>query len=411
MNDVIDADTGEVLQPETVERSSGAAVAIARAEIDMQVATAKSYPRSLTRVQKYMQQLVTLDEDAAQECIYKLPRGGKAVVGPSIRFAEALKQSWGNCRAEAYISGRNTEEGWVEATGVFLDLETNAATKISRRRRIRDKNNRLFNDDMIIMTENAITSIAMRESILQSIPRPVWRSAYELVLKAVRGDVALLSERREKAITAFAAYGVKPEQVFSMLGVDGLEDVTADHLVDLIAAYQSIKNGEETVEVLFPAGGRSSRGAPITHATVSDALADDAPKEAAKPAEQAKASGGKPAAAKQATKPAADKPAQAAATGEGDSPTDRTTGEGDQAAGEPAQARESAEPEKPAEESPKAIEFTAEDLKAWARKGERAAKFGGKEPPKELREDPAMAPALAAWQAAYDKEMEISRKQ
>lgn len=225
---------------------------VARAEIDMQIATAKKYPRSPKRVQNALLEIVTLDDDAAQECMYSLPRGGKPITGPSIRFAEALKQAWGNCRVATRISEVNKGDGkYVEAESIFHDLETNVATRFTHRRRISGRNGKVFSDDMIMVTGNAACSVAMREAILKSIPKPVWRRAYESVLKTVAGDHTTLAVNRDKAITAFAVFGVTPEQIFAALNVAGKEDIGIDHIPALRGMFAAIKNGEETVESIF----------------------------------------------------------------------------------------------------------------------------------------------------------------
>lgn len=222
-----------------------------RAQFEMQHDIARRYPRSPQRVRSSLLELVTIDEQSAQESIYALPRAGKPVTGPSIRFAESVKQAWGNCTASAEVVDTNREEKYVEAEGVFHDMQTNTITKFRHRRRISGRNGRLFSDDMILVTSNAACSIAMREAILKGVPKPVWRAAHEEVMKIIAGDVKTLNENREKAIKAFAVYGVKPEQIFGALGVSGELDITQEHIVIMRGMFAAIKNGEETVESIF----------------------------------------------------------------------------------------------------------------------------------------------------------------
>lgn len=225
--------------------------AIERAEIDMQIATARAYPRSPKQVASRILNLVTLDEDSAEECTYALPRGGKPIKGPSIRFAEALKQSYGNCRSAARVVDVNKLDKYVEAEGVFFDLETNTATSSRVRRRIVDRSGKLYNDDMILVTGNAACSIAMRNAILGGIPKPLWRAAYDAANRVISGDVTTLAVNREKAFKAFAAFGVKPEQIYAALAINGAEDVTVDHIGVLRGMHSALKNAESTVEEMF----------------------------------------------------------------------------------------------------------------------------------------------------------------
>lgn len=246
------------------------AVGLSRAEIDTQISTARRFPRNLTQVRARLLSLVTLDEETAEECMYALPRGGKPIKGPSIRFAEALQSAYGNCRTAARVVFVDRVEKVVIAEGIFHDLETNAAKRGEVRRRIVDKKGRLFNDDMIAVTGNAAGSIALRNAILGGIPKAVWRAAYGEALKVIAGDVKTLSENRGKALKAFAQFGITPEQVFTALGVAGELDITLDLMPTLRGMYATLKNGESTVEEMF--GGVKGRS---DHATVKDPLADD----------------------------------------------------------------------------------------------------------------------------------------
>ncbi|WP_276200615.1 hypothetical protein [Chelatococcus sp. XZ-Ab1] len=228
------------------------AVALSRAEVDTQIATARAMPRSIQRAVQNILTLATLDEETAEECIYALPRGGKPIKGPSVRLAEIIAGQWGNCRVGARVVHVDRFEKYIEAEGVFHDLETNTATTARVRRRISDKNGRVFNDDMIVVTGNAACAIAKRNAILGAVPKAVWRKAYTAVESVLAGDVKTLVERRDRAMKAFAAFGVTPEQIFTALDVQGVDDITLDHMATLTGMHSSLKTGEATVEEMFP---------------------------------------------------------------------------------------------------------------------------------------------------------------
>lgn len=243
---------GEVLEPGALAAlDSGAVAAMSKAEITAQVETARRYPRSVTRASKNINSLATLDDQAAGECIYALPRGGKPIRGPSIRLAEIVAQQWGNNRVATRVIEVDRREKVIVAEAIFHDLETNAAVKATVRRRISDRQGRILNDDMIVVTGNAASSIARRNAILAGVPKGIWRRAYEAAEGVVKGDVKTLAERRAGSIKAFGTWGVKPEQIFAALGVAGEDEITLEHIPTLIGMFQAIKNGEETVESLF----------------------------------------------------------------------------------------------------------------------------------------------------------------
>jgi hypothetical protein len=227
------------------------AVSLARAEVDQQIATARAMPRSIARAVQNITTLATLDEKSAEECIYALPRGGKPIKGPSIRLAEIIGSQWGNCRIGARVVHVDRIEKYVEAEGVFHDLETNTATTARVRRRISTKAGKVFDDDMIVVTGNAACAIAKRNAILGSVPKAVWRKAYEAVERVIMGDVKTLAERRSRALAAFGAFGVTADQIFGALGVGGEDDIGLEHLSTLTAMRSALKNGEATVEEMF----------------------------------------------------------------------------------------------------------------------------------------------------------------
>jgi hypothetical protein len=225
--------------------------ALMRAEIDIQISTAHAYPRSLTHVARNVTDLVTMSETAAAECMFSLPRGGKPIVGPSIRLAEILFSQWGNCTGGSRTVEVNKAEGYVEAEGIFHDLETNAKTIKRTRRSIKSRSGSVFSDDMIIVTSNAAGAIAFRNAVLAGVPRAVWSEAYIKAEQTVRGDIKTLPERRDDALKAMAAFGLAADDVCQILGIGGHKDIGMEQLVILTGIHNSLKEGEVDAEKLL----------------------------------------------------------------------------------------------------------------------------------------------------------------
>lgn len=276
MNDHTDADIieGEAREVALSDVDSSLAAALAGVEINQQIATARRFPRQLKVVTDRIFNLATLDAESAAENMFVLPRAGKPIAGPSIRFAEILQQSFGNCRAAARVVLVDRVDMFVEAEGVFHDLETNSATSARVRRSIRSREGRCFTEDMIIVTGNAACSIAKRNAILGGVPKPLWRGAYEAVQQTVRGDMKTLVERRSEAIKSFAQFGVTADQVFQALGVAGAEDVMLEHIPLLRGMFATIKNGEATVEEMFATPLSRGPGQPATNTDLKQRLKD-----------------------------------------------------------------------------------------------------------------------------------------
>jgi len=285
------------------------AVSLMRAEVDQQIATARAIPRSITRAVQNIITLATLDEEAAEECIYALPRAGKEIRGPSVRLAEIVASQYGNCRVGTRVVHVDRFEKYIEAEGIFHDLETNYATTARVRRRISDKKGKLLSEDMIIVTGNAACAIAKRNAILGGTPRAIWMKGYREVERVIAGDAQTLASRRDKAIKSFALYGVTPEQVFQAIGVSGMDDIKTDHLPTLRGMFAALKSGESNVEEMFPKTEKIAAGKQ-TIADKLDAVANgggDKNGEAgtASSPKAAASDGGQPEAAAQSTKSAA----------------------------------------------------------------------------------------------------------
>ncbi len=293
MSDVIDNDTGEVTIAEPMEISGAVA-----AEISQQVATAKRYPRRSDKaISQEILSRATLDEETAAECTYSLPRAGKNLTGPSVRFAEIVFASFGNMRAGARFVELDTKDparAAVIIEGVCIDMQMNNGQTVPVRRSITGRKG-IFNADMTNIAFSAGAAIARREAILKTVPKSIWGFAYKAVIAVLQGDAKTLSARRRSAIEAFERMGVQPGQVFKALEVEGEETITIEHMPRLLGMWTALRDGTETIESLF--------GAPAPD-VVKNPLRDH-PDDSAAP--KAAAAGPKP--ETEAPKPAVESPA------------------------------------------------------------------------------------------------------
>lgn len=232
-----------------VTASAGTVALLNASEIDQQIATAHKYPRSVTKFRKRVQEMVTLSDAIAAECIYSLPRDGKVIEGPSARFAEVIANAWGNNRAGARVMSDTGE--FVTAQGVFHDLEANAAITYEVQRRIVGRNGNRFSADMIGVTANAACSIALRNAILKGVPKAFWSEMYEGARQMAKGDVETLPNRRAAVLKDLLGYGIKPEAVYAKLGIAGAADIGLDQLLTLRGVVTAINEGDTTPEQAF----------------------------------------------------------------------------------------------------------------------------------------------------------------
>lgn len=225
-----------------------------KATIDMQITTAKAYPRNIRRATDNAVAVVTMDFETASTCTYAVPRGGKQITGASVHLAKILAQFWGNLRVEAKVI--NIDQKHITSQAVAYDLENNLAIKVEVKRSIVGKFGR-FNDDMITVTGNAGNSIAMRNAILSVIPRAVVDKVYKSALSTITGDIsdkAKLIAKRKQVLDSFnETYGVTEQEVLKVIGKASIDHITSEDLVTLIGIGQAIKDGDVTIEETFRA--------------------------------------------------------------------------------------------------------------------------------------------------------------
>lgn len=222
---------------------------ILKAEIDVQISTAKAYPRSLKMFQDRALTMATLTEDIAETCSYALPRAGKVIEGPTIRLAEIIISTFGNIRSGARIIGNDGKS--VTAQGFCHDLETNNFVAVEVKKRITYKDGRTFNEDMQIMTGNAAAAVALRNAIFKVVPMALIMPIYEKAKEVAKGTAETLITRRNKAVAYFNDLGVKNEQICEVLEIKKIEDIDLDRLMLLTQYRSAIKNGEATIKTIF----------------------------------------------------------------------------------------------------------------------------------------------------------------
>ena len=289
---------------------SGTVALLNKSEIDMQIATAHKYPRSIKRFRDEALAMVTLNEQVAQECIYSLPRKEKDQVtgqwvikpieGPSARFGEVVASAWGNCRAGARIV--SDQGDFVTAQGVFHDLERNVAITYEVQRRITSSNGQRYKPDMIGVTANAACSIALRNAILKGVPKAFWADMYDAAREAAIGNVQTLGARRSRALAVLQKMGVQQETVFTFLKIAGIEDITLEHLGTLFGITTALKEGDTTPEQAFASDATEAASAGPQSKSKSNSAADpknESQSEASEPGDAADKSTVKPASATQ----------------------------------------------------------------------------------------------------------------
>jgi hypothetical protein len=255
--------TDETMPMEIVQND--ALASIERAQVDVQISTARKYPRTLSKVKERMLSFATLDEETASGCFFTLParRGGddKPIQGPSIRMAEIALAAYQHIKAGSRII--NDDGKFITAQAVVHDLENNVSVSIEVRRRVTNKRGERFSDDMIAVTGNAACSIALRNAVFRVVPRALITPVYEAAKRVAVGDVKSLTSKRSQIIARLKQMGATVPAILWAVGADKIEDIDLAKLEVLIGLGTAIKDGEITLEIAFPGASTKEEGRPI----------------------------------------------------------------------------------------------------------------------------------------------------
>lgn len=242
MSDIIEIRQADMLQ------------AINRAEIDIQISTAKQYPRDINAVLNKIETYATMDKETAEECFYVLRREDKQgnqniIEGLSVRMAEIIAGAWGNLRVQARIIGNDGRQ--ITAQAVCHDLETNFAVSKEVKRSILTKKGYTFSEEMQVVTGNAACSIAFRNAVLAVIPKAVTKKVINHVKLVSLGQAIDLETSRKNCLTNLAKAGVNEKMVLFYLGKNSVADIDQEAIFVLRGTWNAIKEGTASVQECF----------------------------------------------------------------------------------------------------------------------------------------------------------------
>jgi hypothetical protein len=241
-----------VLQKKQTEVLDLVPVSATREEIDIQITTAKAYPRDIDQFMDDSLSMATRNDDVAAKCFYSLTKGGKSIEGPSVRLSEIVAVNYGNLRFGQKFVGFTEDGNSVIAEGFAYDLQKNVAARIETTRRIVDKYGKRYGIDVIETTKLAAGAIAKRQAIFQIIPMSFIQEIFEKCKKVAVGDIKSLTARRTKAIEHFTKFGVTIDRILATLGKPSIEEVGLKDLELLLGLSTAIKDGDTDIDTAFP---------------------------------------------------------------------------------------------------------------------------------------------------------------
>lgn len=262
------------------ETASTAVAAQAKASIEARYTMAMHRPRN------WMEVAVKLNDacrrpGVAEEAEYKLSRGGKEIVGPSIRFAEEALRAAGNILSEVTVVFDDDEKRIVRIT--MTDLESNwsiprdiVLNKTVERRdvksgqkvlssRTNSENKVVYTvqatEDDLLFKQNALVSKVMRTDGLRLIPTDIKDDALAIAAETRRTRDAKDPAGAAKKIAAkFFALGVSVTQLEDFLGKP-LTALVETEIEALRLMYGALSEGEATWAEFVEEKGKSESAA------------------------------------------------------------------------------------------------------------------------------------------------------
>lgn len=230
---------------------------IARAELDVQINTAKAYPRDVDNSLEYATKLACIDEMTAQSCFYVLPRkdknGAKVEIrGPSIRLAEFFALAWGNIHIATRLVENDGKH--ITAEGVAWDLERNVKQAAQNKVSIlfgKAPNQYTANQDMQTVLAGAASSKARRNAIFSVIPKAYVLKVMEQAMKFAVGDQKTINVKVAEIFDKLVKMGLNKDEILEYYGRKSLAEITPDDYRSLLGVGTAIKEGHIKIDDVF----------------------------------------------------------------------------------------------------------------------------------------------------------------
>lgn len=199
----------------------------------------------------------------AERVEYSKPVGGRAIKGPSIRFAETALREWQNIMSESQML---YEDDFVRRIKIIVtDLETNASfsKEVQINKTVERSNNKdrevlgertntqgktvyivKATDDELQNKEAALISKTLRNEGLRLIPSDIVDEALDTARETLQNRDSIDPNAAKKVILdAFAEIGIKPVDIERYLG-HKTDALVPSELQDLRGIYRAIRDGE-----------------------------------------------------------------------------------------------------------------------------------------------------------------------
>jgi len=244
----------EVQHVDIIPMSSNALEAQERATVDIQIATAKRYPRSIEKFQKDATNMIKASKQVAESCVYNRPVGKdggrmKFAEGPSIRLAEIVASCYGNLRVATIITEVSPRQ--VKAQGMAFDLEKNYAVKKDCIETTVTKSGAPFSERMRVVVAKACQSKALRDAVFGVVPRALCNDLIETAKETMTGG-RTVDQLKPGVLEWIKKLDIDAKRVWTVLDIEGPAELTMEHIITLGGLKTAISDSEITVNEVFP---------------------------------------------------------------------------------------------------------------------------------------------------------------
>jgi len=237
------------------------------AEVKGKLSVAKMFPRD--EAMAFQQVMNACSRPSlAKVAEYRFKRGGQEVNGPTIRLAEVIAAAWGNI--DYGVRELSRGEGYSEMEAYAWDMQTNTiSAQRFTVRHIRDRsadnggNVQLTQERDIYERTANDASRRVRERIFAVIPPDLVDMAVKKCRDTLAGNSDKpIADRVRDMISAFNKFSVTAQMIETRLGRK-LDTILPDDFADLMAVYNSIKDGAKVSD--FFGGEAAALAAPASN--------------------------------------------------------------------------------------------------------------------------------------------------
>lgn len=251
--------------------------------IDMQIATAKRYPRDVEKSMKRAVDAILSDPELAVDAFYEIPIAGSLINGFSVRSAEIVGQHWGNMRWEDRPVSVEPGANYVEGEAFAWDVENNVAARKIKRVSVVTKQGKRYPQHLIDTIQLKAQSVAKRDAISEVVGKAYVKAMHRKAEAYLDKDFPDFETRKDALAAAFKKLGVDANTICKFLTPPNQQNVKTWNLIThkdvfkLGNVYTSIKEGSATVKDVFGVEGvdPEKKKAPEVQKPTDDAAPDE----------------------------------------------------------------------------------------------------------------------------------------